>query len=251
MTMKLITLGTSHGDPTLERFNSALVLEVNSALYLFEAGAPVNALMIRHGLQFANLKAAFVSHSHEDHIGGITGLIKSVVKRPEPGQFTRIFLPEKPVIEAVECFLAATHRPYPKDLMSLELIGSGRVYGDENITVDAIPTRHFSNEGKDFPSYAFLVTSGHKRVVFTGDISRKLDDLPLDALATPAVCVMECQHYDPAEAGKQLNHLPIERFIGVHVSDKWHKLGDAAFTERLGNPPFPVVLAKDGMEFEL
>ena len=82
-------------------------------------------------------------------------------------------------------------------------------------------------------------------------ISRSLKDIPVEALSTPAICVMECQHYDPTEAGKILCKLPIERFIGVHVSNKWDALGEAAFIEALGTPDFPVVMCEDGMEFEL
>ena len=249
--VKLITLGTSHGDPTCTRFNSALILQVDKSCYLFEAGAPVNALMIRKGIAFCDLKAVFVSHSHEDHIGGMPGLIKSLVKRPVDGQHTDILLPEQLTIDGVFAFMQATHRMWQEDLLDFGVITPGVIYQDEAIKVEAVPTKHFANEKKDFPSYAFVVTAGDKRIVFTGDISRSLDDLPVDALQTPAVCVMECQHYDPAKAGVILRDLPIERFIGVHVSDKWDTLGDAAFIETMGNPPFPVVVAKDGMEFEL
>lgn len=251
--MKLITLGTSHGDPTMTRFNSALLLQIGSSSYLFEAGSPVNAMMIRKNLPFADLKAVFVSHSHEDHIGGLPGLIKSLIKRPEERQHTTFMLPEQIVIDAVKLFMEATHRPAGDDLVSYSLISEGLIYQDENIRVEAVRTKHMAMEAKegDIPSYAFVVDTAEKRIVFTGDINRKLDDLPLEALSVPSVCVMECQHYDPSIAGKILRGLPIERFIGVHVSNKWDALGEAAFVEALGNPPFPVTVASDGMEFEL
>ena len=248
--MKLITLGTAHGTPTLTRDSSSSILEVNGEYYLFEAGAPVNALMIRKSLPFEKLRAVFVSHSHEDHIGGLPGLIKSLARRQDEGPQTRIFLPEKQTVEAVTAFIAATHRMWNETLLSLTVVAEGVVYQDENIRVTAYRTRHFDNENKDFPSFAFAVESGEKKIVFTGDVSRHLQDFPVAAFDREAVCVMECQHYRPEIAGDVLRNLPVKRFIGVHISDKWDA-DPAGFKAALGEVNFPVELAADGMEFEL
>lgn len=248
--MRLITLGTAHGNPTLTRFNSASLLEVNGALYLFEAGAPVNALMIRQGFDFDSLHGVFVSHAHEDHIGGLPGLIKSLNKRPENAVKTAVFLPEQQTIDAVTAFVGATHRMWGEHVLDMKVICPGEIFRDENIRVTAYLTDHFSNENKSFPSYAFAVDAGGKRVVFTGDLSRKLEDFPLAAFDRPAVCVMECQHYRPEIAGAVLSKLPVSRFIGVHISDKWDK-DPAGFAAALGEHRFPVELAADAMEFEL
>ena len=70
MNTKIITLGTSHGDPTCCRFNSSTLFKIGEASYLIDAGAPANALMIRHGFKLHDLKAIFITHMHEDHVGG-------------------------------------------------------------------------------------------------------------------------------------------------------------------------------------
>ena len=250
VNMKLITLGTAHGNPTLTRNNSASILEVNGELYLFESGAPVNALMIRNSLPFDKLRAVFVSHSHEDHIGGLPGLIKSLARRTDDGPQTQIFLPEEQTVTAVTAFVAATHRMWSENLLALSTVATGLVYEDENIRVTAYRTRHFDNENKDFPSYAFAVDAGEKRIVFTGDVSRHLQDFPVQAFDKDAVCVMECQHYRPEIAGEILRKLSVSRFIGVHISDKWDR-DPAGFKSALGEVSFPVELAADGMVFEL
>lgn len=248
--LKLITLGTSHGDPCPTRFNSALLLRTSAGDYLFEAGAPVNALMIRKGIPFGNLKAVFVSHTHEDHIGGLPGLIKSLVKRPVPGQHTDILLPEQCCIDGVRAFMAATHRPCPEKLLTFAEIHAGVIYDDENLRVTAYRTDHFANEGAHYPSWAFLAETPEGRVVFTGDLSRDLHDFPFEAFDKPAVCVMECQHYAPERAVPIFEKMPITRFIGVHISARWD--GHAGeFYRAVGRPRFPFELAEDDMEFDL
>ena len=248
--MKLITLGTAHGSPTLTRNCSSSILDINGEFYLFEAGAPVNALMIRKSLPFEKLRAVFVSHSHEDHIGGLPGLIKSLARRNDDEPQTRIFLPEEQTVTAVTAFMDATHRMWNEKILSLSAVAEGEVYQDKNIRVTAYRTRHFDNENKDFPSYAYAVDAGETRIVFTGDVSRHLQDFPRAAFDRDTICVMECQHYRPEVAGEILRELPVKRYIGVHISDKWDK-DPEGFKAALGTVPFPVELAADGMEIEL
>ncbi|MBQ7207313.1 MAG: metallophosphoesterase [Lentisphaeria bacterium] len=248
--VKLITLGTSHGDPGLRRFNSALLLRTSGGDYLFEAGAPVNALMIRKGIPFAGLKAVFASHTHEDHIGGLPGLIKSLVKRPEAGQHTDLFLPEKSCTDGVLAFMAAVHRPWPEELLTFSEIAPGPIFDDGDLRVTAYPTDHVVEGERHYPSWAFLAEAEGVRIVFTGDLSRDLHDFPLAAFDEPAVCVMECQHYAPECAVPIFRKLPITRFIGVHISARWDG-HTGEFYKAVGRPRFPFELAEDGMEFDL
>ena len=79
--MNIHTLGTGHGNSTLSRFNSSTLYEtVDGRLYLIDAGAPVEALIRRKGFKLRNLRATFVTHMHDDHAGGLTGLMKQVIK---------------------------------------------------------------------------------------------------------------------------------------------------------------------------
>ena len=148
--MKFVTLGTSHGDPTRERFNTSTLLDAEECGILFDAGAPVNALLIRRGVPFGRLRHLFVTHMHEDHIGGIPGLLKSFVKYPVPGQRLTVHLPEEAGIEAILGFLRATHRMPPEELVGFDVLSPGAVYRENGVTVRAVPTRIWRTRG--FPA---------------------------------------------------------------------------------------------------
>ena len=248
--MKFTTLGTSHGDPTPTRFNTSTLLESGRAAYLFDAGAPVNALLIRRGVPFAKLRHLFVTHMHEDHVGGIPGLVKSFVKYPVPGQKLAIHLPEREAIGAVLGFLRATHREWPEGMVVFDAIAPGMVWEDENVRVRAFPTRHMENERLAFPSFGFVIESGGRRVVYTGDLKFDFSDFPRNEFESEADCICECTHFPLERAMEVLAGLPIRSLICTHVADCWHgKKGEAEFRRLTATLPFPVSLAHDGDEF--
>lgn len=248
--MKFMTLGTSHGEPTLTRFNTSTLLESGDAAYLFDAGAPVNALLIRHGVPFAKLRHLFVTHMHEDHVGGIPGLVKSFVKYPVPGQRLVIHLPEREGIDAVLGFIRATHRGWPEGLVSFDVIEPGMVWEDGDVRIRAFPTRHLENERQAFPSFGFVIESGGRRVVYTGDLKFDFSDFPRDEFGSEADCFCECTHFPLERAVELLAGLPIRSMVFIHVADRWHgEEGEAEFRRLTEKLPFPVSLAHDGDEF--
>ncbi len=76
--MELTFFGTSHGAPEVGHFCSGTLLETAGASYLIDCGAPVDALMINKGKRFEDLKAVFLTHMHEDHVGCLTGDVKEL-----------------------------------------------------------------------------------------------------------------------------------------------------------------------------
>ncbi len=252
MNIKIITLGTSHGNPTFCRFNSSTLLDVEGSLYLIDAGAPANALMIRKGCHINNLKAVFITHTHEDHLSGLPGIVKSLAKRPKAGQQTQIFMPEDEANEALIKWMHCMHCFWADELLQFNVSLPGQIYQDNKLSVSAIATRHMKNENNAFPSYAYEFKVADKKIIYTGDLKHDFSDFPETALDHPSdLCICECTHFDMNVAHEILKNCRTKRMIFNHVSDLWHGDGEAELRKIIEKLPFPCEIAHDGNEFTL
>lgn len=250
--MKIITLGTSHGDPTYCRFHSSTLLQLGEdAAYLIDAGAPANALMIRKGLSLKILRAIFITHQHEDHMGGLPGVIKSLVKYPRAhGATTEVHLPEQSGIDATLAFMGATHRGWPPALLTFKVLpAAGLCYQDDLVRFSTVPTEHMGV----YPSYGFVIAAEGKRLVYSGDLHASFRDFPLQPDDPPCdLCLCECTHYRLEDALPRLQGLPIRRLIFNHIGDAWHgEANERRFAHLVAQLPYPVHMAHDGDEFTL
>ncbi|MCE9625528.1 MAG: ribonuclease Z [Deltaproteobacteria bacterium] len=86
--MRLFTLGTGAGRPTLHRHTSATALEYEGEVFLFDCGESVQLQLVRSPLKWGKMRAIFVGHLHGDHLFGLPGLLGtlSLVDRKEPLQ---------------------------------------------------------------------------------------------------------------------------------------------------------------------
>lgn len=250
-TWKIITLGTSHGDPTATRFNvSTLLLAPTGEGYLVDAGEPALALLMRSGFALSRLKAVIVTHMHEDHFGGVPSLLKFQTKRLSAGCHTAFFFPEEAAVDGMRRFMALDHRPLSEEVVSLHAYGPGWCYSDGELCLKAIPTDHFSNQGLDFPSYAFLGMLGSKRVLLTGDLSRDFHDFPRGIDADLAFC--ELTHYDLQQALPILSEQRFGKLCFTHVGNEWQRPdAEARLAKMTHGLPYPCTIAQDGDCFEV
>lgn len=219
--VKLTTMGTSHGDPTKIRFNTSNTLEVGDNIYLIDAGVPVNALYIRkYSNDFSKVRAIFITHMHDDHVGGLPSFIKSLIKYPSKDQHTHIFLPEN-AEKQLRSWLLSMHLSNFDNLITFHKVNEGSVYDDGTIKVTAFGTRHIKSEGEPI-TFGYLFEAEGKRMLYSGDLTMDFSDFPMKALEKGVdLCVCECTHYPIALAVERLAKAKIGRFLFNHVGDRW------------------------------
>ena len=253
--MKITTLGTSHGDSTYCRFNSSTLYETNGAMYLIDCGSPCEALLCRKGKDNSKLRAIFCTHMHDDHVGGVTEMVKILEKYPKPCQHTSIFFPEKGAAKALIPWLGAMHIKIDPELIDFRLTVPGEVYSDENIIVEAYPTDHIPSSPVKPVTFAYIITekSSGKRLLHTGDLWVDFHDYPEILLNEHfELLLCEATHYRQTTAAPLFKRTLTDRMIFIHIGNSWHgEKGEADLLGYCRELPYPVFVAHDGDEFEL
>ncbi|MBQ4050149.1 MAG: MBL fold metallo-hydrolase [Oscillospiraceae bacterium] len=251
--MKITTLGTSHGNHTYCRFNSSTLIEVGDAVYLIDAGVPVDATLTRRGTDFNAIRGIFITHMHGDHAAGLPNMVKYIEKFAKNRQSpAAIFLPEEEAIEPLGAWCRALHLQFPSPLFTMNTTRPGFVYEDEYISVTAYETRHLRMSGLDCPSYAYQVKCEDKNILFTGDLDKWFSDFPEVALNEEFDLIFcEATHYPPEKAVPVLMQAKTKSFVFYHIHDPWHGDGEQTLLDYYKELPFPVKVAHDLDEFEL
>ncbi|MBE7062197.1 MAG: MBL fold metallo-hydrolase [Clostridia bacterium] len=245
--MRIITLGTSHGNHTPGRFATSTLLEIGESCYMIDAGEPASGQMFRAGVPFKNLRAVFLTHMHDDHTSGLTALAKALHKYPTDGQHTDFYFAEEAAIAPFRAWLGAVHVKNEEGLVQYHTTHEGAVYKDENISVTAIPTRHMSG-GE--PSFAYLIEADGKRMLFTGDLSPDFSDFPQN-VGHLDVCVCEGTHYRPEFSMPILQKADIGKLIFNHLHELWIGDGEDVFLQNFVSLPYLVLAAHDLESFSV
>ncbi|MBQ8696152.1 MAG: ribonuclease Z [Clostridia bacterium] len=266
--MRIYTLGTSHGDSTPTRFNTSTAYEAaDGTIYMVDCGAPAEALLRRKGLQMASVRAVFITHMHDDHVGGLSGFVKQAVKHSRlrrEGFPLSLYFPEENKIAAFKGWFSAVHEPADHPILEYKGVDDGLIYEDDNLRVEAIRTKHCRTLGReegDPCSFAYVLyfKVEDKTVLHTGDLRWNFEDYPAIAFERDFdACLCEATHYGPDTAIPFFMKSRFRRMIFIHIGDGWHRLpstgwnvndGERRLYETYKALPYPVEVAHDGDEF--
>jgi len=240
--MKIKFVGTSHGVPEPGRFNSAAMIEVNSAIYYIDAGAPIINMLVNDRRHPSEVRAMFITHCHGDHINMLPHFVDLCHWYYRDASFTA-FVPEKNVIENIYTYVEALKGgTVNRERERLIPTTSGVIFEDENIKVTAIATYHLHHCGR--PSFAYRIESEGKSVVFTGDLSAGLEmgELYEVACKEPSdIIILEKAHYSLCHLEPYLEKMQTKELWFNHVNSNFDEL-----RELDGKYSFRVKIANDG-----
>jgi ribonuclease BN (tRNA processing enzyme) len=212
----LVILGSSSGVPTATRGNAAQLVRHQGKTYLIDCGEPLTQALLRAGVDPLGLTAAFLTHLHADHIGGLPQLVQTLQIRGRT-QPLPLYVPAEGLVplatflEAI--YLSPDMLPFPLRLLG---IGQGELYADGVAHVAAHPNAHLAalrgragdvavkHPGWALESRSLVVTVGAERIVFSGDLRGPDELTPLLPDATTLVC--ELVHFLPAALYPVLEH---------------------------------------------
>lgn len=237
---RLHILGSCSGtEPMLGRHHTALALEHNGALYFFDAGEGCAHTAHVIGLDLLQVRHIFLTHPHQDHVGGLGHLlwtIRKLVVRQRLASLPDIHVhtPSLRQFSALLDFLGETEGGFTCNFaICPEPLQSGRYELADDLLVEAQPNCHLGQPSDGiWRSFSFRITCNGKRLVFSGDVShiRELDNWT-------AQCdwlLMETGHHAPVEVCRHLREreADIGNLLFVHhgreLLERTHEAKEAA-----------------------
>lgn len=137
--MRLIVLGTSCSNPTVERNLTAVALQFEGNWFLFDCPEGTQRQMMKSGVSYMRVHSIFLSHFHADHVLGLPGLIATMAmhERDVP---LYVYGPKgtKKEIEKV-MDLALMRKNFE---IRVKEVSKGKICEGEKYEVDAFPLKH-------------------------------------------------------------------------------------------------------------
>lgn len=158
-------LGTAASRPTVERGVSSVALIREGQTLLFDCGEGTQRQMMRFGVTFA-FEDLFFTHTHSDHILGITGLIRTMALQGRTERL-RLWTPRGAGKTLRQCIsLGGERTTFPVDITELEA-GATLTRGEyriETFAVDHGPST----------SLGYALVEEERKGRFNPDLAREL-----------------------------------------------------------------------------
>ena len=140
--MKLTILGSCSAYPTLNRFTTSQILQINGKSFLIDCGEGAQIQLRKNKIKFNSIEDILISHLHGDHFFGLPGLILTfnLLGREKP---LNIYGPKgikKIIVSLLK--IGNTWTNYKLNFTELKNPKSEIIYDKNNISIATIPLYH-------------------------------------------------------------------------------------------------------------
>ncbi len=229
--------------PERHRFCTSIFLQVGENTYIFDAGAPVSALLERMDIPHSSVKGVFITHAHSDHVNGLAAFCSELMWYIGYIDCDPVFCyPEHKCIDAVSHWIETLFDSTIRESLQNKVYSEGVIFDDGIIRVSALRNKHLNI------AYSFKVEAEGKTIFLSGDLGYGFGEY-LDLLGDEIYDLVVCEgaHHDPGTVNDILAKTPTKRLIINHINPE----REPYLRELENNTSFPCCLAEDGLQVEL
>jgi len=176
VALQVILLGTGYPRPDPQRFGPSTAIVAGDQWFVVDAGRGVTLRIAATDLQYANLRAVFLTHLHSDHTAGLPDLFDTSWQFGRKTTPLQLYGPQgtKRLADAMLQFFAEDihwrrdvleKHPAAGARIDTHLVREGVVYDDGKVRVTAFTVDHRPVE----PAFGYRFESGGRVIVVSGD----------------------------------------------------------------------------------
>lgn len=253
-------IGVGDGWPCADRGHAAFLYRFSEVTVLIDSGEPISGLLDSADVGPDEIDSVLITHLHMDHVGGLFMLLQGLwlEGRTKP---LSVYMPEEG-IEPVRAMLRAGYlfdELLKFDLKFLPVKARQSIWVGNSVRVTPLETSHLAGLKKrfgggnspGFDAFCFLIESGQKRVVHSGDVGNVAD---LESLVGKPVDVLVCElaHVRLEELGELLKERQVKQVVLVHLPESmWRDLPETrrCAEKALGKTKFVIPTGGEQIEF--